>query len=322
MKKALKRVLVLLGVVLLVAVGFGGWAHFATASKLDRTWPVEGKSFPIPFPLTEEELAEARHESGDDVDAAALALERAVARGEHLAQVRLGCTDCHAEDMAGGVVVDAPVLWTWIAPNITRGGVTADYEAADWDRIIRHGIRKDGRTATMPAIDYVGLSDREVSDIAAYVWSLPASDREMPQTELGPMGTVLLALGKLPLAAERIDHDAVQAERPPEAEVSVAYGEHVAQTCVGCHGMSLTGGPIHGGDPSWPEAANLTPHDSGLAGWTEDDFVRSMREGVRPDGSAVDPVMPWKTFARMTDVELRAAWVYLSSLEPRPKGAK
>lgn len=107
---------------------------------------------------------------------------------------------------------------------------------------------------------------------------------------------------------------------PPPAEVSLEFGGHLAKVCVGCHREDYSGGPMPGGDPGWPPAANLTPHEDGLKGWTTDDVVRAFREGVRPDGSAIDPAMPWSTLGKMTDVELQALGTYLLALEPRPTG--
>ena len=86
--------------------------------------------------------------------------------------------------------------------------------------------------------------------------------------------------------------------------------------------MNFSGGPIAGGDPSWPPARNLTPHETGLAGWTYDDFIRALREGVRPDGTALQPPMSLLVTPaqQMKDVELQALWMYLQSLPPTPTG--
>ena len=68
--------------------------------------------------------------------------------------------------------------------------------------------------------------------------------------------------------------------------------------------------------PGTPPVANLTP--TGVGAWSEADFLRAMREGKRPDGSATDEFMPWRTFAQMTDIELQAIWQYLKTLPPTP----
>ena len=51
--------------------------------------------------------------------------------------------------------------------------------------------------------------------------------------------------------------------------------------------------------------------------------MRAMREGRRPDGTAINPAqMPWRNFSRMTDLELHAIWLYLAQLSPRPRGGR
>lgn len=103
--------------------------------------------------------------------------------------------------------------------------------------------------------------------------------------------------------------------------VSVAYGRYLAAGCTGCHGLGYSGGPIPGAPPSFPPAANLTPDNaSGLGRWSEADFLRALREGVRPDGSTINPVMPWKNFARMSDTELKALYLFLQQVPAQPRG--
>jgi hypothetical protein len=76
------------------------------------------------------------------------------------------------------------------------------------------------------------------------------------------------------------------------------------------------------GDPNMPIVANLTPHESGLKSWSEDDFIRAIREGVRKDGSAISESMPWKAYRQMTDTEIKAIWAYLQTLPPIEKGSR
>jgi mono/diheme cytochrome c family protein len=89
---------------------------------------------------------------------------------------------------------------------------------------------------------------------------------------------------------------------------------------MGCHGEGLAGGPIAGGDPSWPPAANLTPSPSGIGGWTLAQFDTAVRQGKRPDGrSLVAPMAEVVPYARnLTDEELEALWKYLRSIPAVP----
>jgi hypothetical protein len=68
-----------------------------------------------------------------------------------------------------------------------------------------------------------------------------------------------------------------------------------------------------GAPPGVPEAANLTPSGP-LRGWSEDDFATFVRRGVRPNGSAVDSIMPWRALGRLSPDERRGLLLYLRSL--------
>ena len=316
MKRALKLLGGLLVLVLLVAAGGYLWASISSSRMLSVAYEAHAVDFPIPFPLGAEEAATL------NLDGAAgeqLALSRALERGRHLATVRYACAECHGENLAGGTMIDAFPIGTLLGPNITRGSGSRvlQYRATDWDRIVRHGILPDGRPSLMPSQDFQRMSDQELSDIVAYARSLPPVDSVVPERSLGPLGKVLLATGQLQLSAQLIAaHDQPHRRMPPPPEVTLEFGGHLAATCVGCHRRDYSGGPIAGGDPSWPPARNLTPHATALGGWSYDDFLRAMRESVRPDGTAIAEPMTWIAPAaqQMTDVEMQALWLYLRAL--------
>ncbi len=323
----MKRVLKLfLALVVLVGVTAGGgltWASGKSADLRSRSIAVHKTDFPIPFALDETEVA-ALGFTPEQSDSAATA--RAIERGRHLAESRFACTVCHGSDFSGGVMVDVPIMGRILGPNLTtgQGSRTLNYTPGDWDRIVRHGVLPDNRPAAMPSEDFQRMSDQELSDLIVYIRSLPPVDNEVPPVTLGPLGTFLVATGKLPLSADIIgDHLTDHRAEPPPSEVSVGFGRHVAGVCVGCHRADLSGGPIVSGDPSWPPAANLTPHADGLGDWTYYDFVKALREGVRPDGTPMAvPMSDLTAYTRnMTDLEMEAVWAFLRSVPPLPSGA-
>lgn len=246
-----------------------------------------------------------------------------VERGEHLHRIR-GCADCHAEDGGGGEFVDNGPMGRLWASNLTsgEGGIAGSYTESDWDRAIRHGVGPDGKPLMfMPAQEFWPLSDDDVAALIAYYQSAPAVDREIPEPAIGPLGRLLYLTGQLPLVpAEVVDHDAARPPAPA-AGPTREYGAYLATGCVGCHGPGMSGGKIVGGDPNWPPAKNITPdEETGIGAWSHEEFVVAMREGIRPNGSEIDPVMPIQATSHMTDVELEALYRYLMSLEPRPFG--
>jgi len=316
MKTLLKIAATAVATLILLAAGSYGWATTTSNRVLARRVETHRVDFPIPFPLGKGEVVQS---ALDDDHAAALALSQAVERGRHLVESRYGCAECHGRDFSGGVMVDAVPIGRIFGPNLTagRGGATSEYGAGDWDRIVRHGVKPDGRPSIMPSEDYELMSDQELSDVIAYISSHPPVDHVVPPPRLGPLGRFLVATGRMPLSASVIEsHDRAHPALPPPADVSLEFGRHLAGTCTGCHGPDLTGGKIPGGDPSWVPASNLTPHADGLAGWSYDDFAVAMRHGRLPDGSEVRApmtlVIPYAQ--SMTDVELQALWKYVASV--------
>ncbi len=314
-----------------LAVVAWGVAWGVAKSRYDRQWFTHEASFPIPFPLSESDFAVIREEritggaSAKDplagVDLESLALVRAQERGKHLIDSRVACSACHGADFGGHVIIDVPIVGRWVAPNITggAGSVTRGYAASDWDHAVRHGLRRGGLSSSMPSVDFVNLSDHELSDIVAYIQSRPKVDRDPGRVRFGPVFSFLIAMDSIPFSASQIDQRKVHPVEPPDTAPTAEFGEHLVQVCRGCHGEHLSGGKLKG-DPNMPIVANLTPHESGLKDWTEADFIRALREGTRRDGSAINEAMPWKAYGQMGDAELEAIYAYLRTVAPLPKG--
>ena len=235
----------------------------------------------------------------------------ALARGAHLYATR-GCADCHGQDGAGREVMDAGPVGRMVASNITPPALAErGYAAASIAAAIRHGVRADGTPLMfMPAGDWHDLDDADTAALVAYLQAMPAASQDPGRSELRPLGWVLHLLGRLqPFPAAQLDHSPRRRQAPTPA-VSAEYGAYLAQTCTGCHGPQLRGGIQHA--PHLPVSTDLTPGH--LGSWSEADFLTAMREGKRPDGSAIDSFMPWMSMRGMSDLELRALWAYLSSL--------
>jgi cytochrome c553 len=248
--------------------------------------------------------------------------QASIARGEHVATIHI-CQECHMENFSGQTD-SAPGVITLTVPNLTAGvgGVGATNTDEDWVRAIRHGVGHDGRgLVLMPSATWYYLSDDDLADLIAYLKSLPPVDREQPETNLGPLGRVMLAIGKLPPEiipnATVIDHSA---PRPisPQRGVTVEYGKYLARTCALCHGASFNGQTISEGGPKYL-APNLTPGGE-VHFWSEAQFTETLHTGVTPGGKQLNRIMPWKYVGQMTDEELKAVWMYLQSLPPLPQG--
>jgi mono/diheme cytochrome c family protein len=244
-----------------------------------------------------------------------------IARGAHLATIR-GCTDCHGANLRGNVMLDDPAVGRIAGPNLTAGGRGRDLTDADWERAVRHGVRRDGSAlAVMPANEFNVFTDEDLAAIVAYARSLPADPNVAPATSPGPVLRALHAAGEVPLLpAKAIDHAAPHAATIA-VEPTVAYGQYIAVGCQGCHNPSFSGGKIPGTPPDWKPSANITP--AGIGHYSEADFITALRTGRRPDGSAIDPQMPIATMtSKMTDTELRAMYAYLRTVPAKQYGER
>jgi mono/diheme cytochrome c family protein len=102
-------------------------------------------------------------------------------------------------------------------------------------------------------------------------------------------------------------------------------GEYLAKAggCVGCHteekkdAVPFAGGRALKTPFGTFYGPNITPHpDAGLGRWSEENFMRAMRHGERPDGANYFPAFPYPSFTRIADADLRDLWAYLRTLPP------
>ena len=103
----------------------------------------------------------------------------------------------------------------------------------------------------------------------------------------------------------------------------IARGTYLAAAadCVACHTD-----PAHGGQPYAGGRAlatpfgtfyspNITPDPgTGIGRWSDEQFLRALRDGVRPDGANYFPVFPYPSFTKITDEDALAIKAYLFSL--------
>jgi mono/diheme cytochrome c family protein len=96
-----------------------------------------------------------------------------------------------------------------------------------------------------------------------------------------------------------------------------------AAGCVGCHTEDRDNAQPYAGGRALKTpfgtfyGPNITPHpQAGIGRWSEQDFVRALREGRRPDGAHYFPAFPYPSFTRINDQDLRDLWAYLRTLPP------
>jgi mono/diheme cytochrome c family protein len=243
-----------------------------------------------------------------------------IADGKRLATIK-GCVDCHGESLRGRIVLGDPAVGRLSAPNRTLGGRGKELTDLDWERAVRHGVKRDGTSLfVMPANEFTAMRDEDVGRIVAYARSVQPVPTTMPASRAGPVLRALHVAGELDMRpAAEINHQATHlVSITPEA--TPRYGEYLAAGCTGCHGPGFGGGKIPGGPPDWKPAANITP--AGIGHYREADFIRLLRTGMRPSGTPVDSLMAWKLLQHMTGTEMQALYRYLRTVPAKPYGTR
>jgi mono/diheme cytochrome c family protein len=124
---------------------------------------------------------------------------------------------------------------------------------------------------------------------------------------------MIAALGALALSASM----AVRAATPDDALVARGAYLATAGDCAACH-TAPKGKPYAGGLPmNTPMGkiytTNITPDaQTGIGGWTEQEFDQAMRRGVSKDGHNLYPAMPYPSYAKIRDDDIAALYAYFT----------
>jgi mono/diheme cytochrome c family protein len=231
-----------------------------------------------------------------------------IARGEHIAKTR-GCFGCHGDKLQGDVFQDDPMMGRAVGANLAK--LTHEHSPAIFERALRHGIGSDGRALySMPAYNFVHLTDSDVAALYAYIRSLPVTETKLPAGWLG-LPRMAIAMGDdgaIPAFLGKVPPLTWQGHPDP----SVRRGEYLAMTsCTECHGFGLRGDDPFGqpGDDGPPDLAIVASYDKA-------DFVHLMRTG-KATGNRELRLMSRVArgrFVHWTDAEVDDLYAFLSAL--------
>jgi mono/diheme cytochrome c family protein len=279
---------------------------------------------------------------------------KVIARGRYIAYGPGHCAACHTDSskhkaldegqlvpLSGGLVFELP-LGKFYTPNLTPHptagiGRRKDAEIA---RILRYGVRADGRAA-LPFMEFHDMSDDDLQAVISFLRSQPQVNQINPQHSFTLMGKAIMAFVIKPIGPKSAPPAVAPAEAP-----TVERGQYIANNvagCVSCHTKrspvdgSYTGPRFAGGMVMDNEATpgtilvtpNLTPdpRTGRIASWPEEQFVGRFGAGVGIPGTH----MPWKMYQKMSPTDVQAVYRYLRSLQPienatgpsvQPKDAK
>lgn len=257
-----------------------------------------------------------------------------VERGRYLVRDVAVCGHCHAADphqdpdgpLSGGFEFSNWRLGTIRAANLTPDTATGIgiWTEAELVRVIRTGEDREGHVVApvMPYEWFQDMSDRDALAIARYLKAeAPIRNEVRNQPNLIYRAARLFFLGPK-------EGRAIAALQPgPTTEYGRYLSNHVG-LCADCHTprTGIRSNPdrdrLFAGTDSPPDGfpanpSNLTPDvDTGIGGWSEEDFVRTLRTGINPRSDSLHAFMPWRQIRRMSDDDLQAIYRYLRTLEP------
>ena len=217
--------------------------------------------------------------------------------------VLIGCLEgCHGPQGEGGSE-EATGIFKVTAPTLTS--VLPEYSDAELARLVRFGVKRDGRSAVgMPSSTFYPLSDEDLAVMLRHLRErkpLPPVPRER---EITALGRLALALGKWKISADGVDRRVPRWGRFPRT-TSFERGRYLASViCSECHGLDFRGLRYY---PS--------PSLAVVNGYFPDQFRRLLRTGELLNGRT-DGLMSRVSraaFAEFSDQEIDDLYAYLST---------
>ena len=257
-----------------------------------------------------------------------------VERGRKYAS--LLCMNCHLDPATGKLtgkrLTDTPASFgEAYSKNITRDkqygiGAWSDGELA---YLLRTGITRTGRYAPPWMPKYPHMSDEDLESIIAF---LRSDDPVTAPAAVNPPG-----VSKPSFLTKLLTHLIFKPLPYPKGPIAtplvtdkVAYGRYLSVNlgCFECHSANFrtnnelkpekSAGYLGGGNELRDESgqivrsANLTPDSTGLAQWSEADFTRAIRTGIRPDHTVLR--YPMSPMPELTDADTSAIYAYLRTV--------
>lgn len=260
-----------------------------------------------------------------------------VMRGAQLSSVI--CQHCHigAEGQLDGKQLDAATsdFGEIHASNITQDPTygIGTYTDAELYRLLRTGVKKDGKLALPMMIRSRHIADEDIYSIIAFL----KSDNPMVQPSVNAIPKYkpnFLVKFLYKIAFEPLPYPETELTVPPVSD-QIAYGKYLvdgALICFDCHSAGFdtndwmnpdkSAGYMGGGNKIFllgmdepVVAANITPHKSaGIGTYTEEDFISTVMWGQKPGNKPVTyPMLP---YAFLDTTEVLAIYAYLKTVPP------
>jgi cytochrome c553 len=224
--------------------------------------------------------------------------------GLHMAKV-VGCwAGCHGNEGEGGIERIEGIRSN-TAPTLSQ--VLPGYSDAELARLVRYGVKRDGRSAIgMASYTWWPLGDQDLANIFAHLRSQPARPAVPRELHLTFRGRLGLAMGDWKVSAEQVDRSIPRwGERPRNS--AFERGRYLASVvCSECHGLDFKGNAFEGG-----------PSLAILAIYGPEQFRHLLRTG-KPIGGRDIPKMSWMPEVDFTDREIDDLYEFLREFHGLP----
>jgi cytochrome c553 len=218
--------------------------------------------------------------------------------GRRMARI-VGCWEgCHGKEGEGGVEFIKGIHRN-TAPTLSQ--VLPEYSDKELVRLIRYGVKRDGRSAIgMISYTFWPLGDQDLVNIIAHLRAQPIRPPIPRKFELEFRGRVALATGEWGVSAEQVDRSIPRWGELPR-NTAFERGRYLASiTCSECHGLDLRGNPLEGG-PSLAIVAIYEPAQ----------FRHLLRTGKPIDGRDISAPMGWLAEVDFKDQEIADLYNFL-----------
>lgn len=274
-----------------------------------------------------------------------------IQRGKYLVHGPAHCSNCHVGNIGEMIATDAgeniplkggadfPLgpIGTISPKNLTPDSTTGigRYTDGELFRMMRHAVKPDGTATLSILMPFWNMADEDIIAVVSYLRSMTPVKNEVPENRWTFMGKIVRVLAS---SFQPIENPS-PAPFAPAMAATVERGEYLSRyvaNCVGCHtardpmtfeaigpefggGMEFEPWPEFalavGGDPElWMRTPNITPHpNSALSKFKN---VEEWKARFRKGRTIPISQMHWGPFSRMTDQDLEALYLYLTSLEP------
>ncbi|HEX2136780.1 MAG TPA: cytochrome c [Microvirga sp.] len=248
-----------------------------------------------------------------------------------------GCSQCHASPgqddpmrLGGGYALRSP-FGTFHVPNISPHGRDGlgSWSPAEFVRAMREGTSPRGRHyyPAFPYTSYQRMTAPDLLDLFAFLKTLPAVEGRAPDHDLPFPFAIRRGVGLWKLAF--LDGRVFTPD--PGRSASWNRGAYLVEGpghCAECHSERNALGAIiperrfaGGPDPEGrrTRVPNITPHPTGIAGWTVAEVARLLQTGETPNYVAVSGPMRLvvRHTAQLSDADRAAMAEFILSLPPR-----